>query len=166
MTIAHLHISMHAAQHTMKQPSLHFFKLLYLSGVICLRRGVKYRSRSEHKKELKCNVCKGPKRKLTLSSDLDLSTVWLQPMCLALLKTYCTVCHSSRCGLTSPTVKTTGSRPGLPAAERQGWKLLQKWVYSIHPTNPRGLPARAPGSGPTSSSKFGVFRSHTHLTLL
>lgn len=40
---------------------------------------------------------------------------------------YCTVCHSSRRGLTSPTAKTTGSQPGLPA-ENQGGNFAETGV--------------------------------------
>lgn len=62
------------------------------------------------------------KNKPDPSSDLDRSTVWLQPMCLALLALHCTVCHSSWCSLTSSTVKTSGKEPRMPE-KRQAWKL-------------------------------------------
>lgn len=95
-----------------------------------------------------------PKRKLDLSSDLDLSTVWVQPICLAFLKMYCTVCHSSRCGLTSPTVKTTGGRPGLPA-ERQGWKLCRNGC-TVSTPHPEGSlhELQAPGQATPQSSAY------------
>lgn len=110
-------------------------------------------------KELKIQCLHVPKTKLDLSSDLDLSTAWVQPICLAFLKMYCTVCHSSRCGLTSPTVKATGSRPGLPA-ERQGWKLCRDGCRVSTP-HPQGLPAQAPGQTTPSSSLYLYSPTHT-----
>lgn len=137
--------------HLSKEPPCHFFfSSAWARDVYCfcycqlrvwsVQTGVRYWYPSDHKRSRKFRACMCPTKKnktLDLSSDLYLSTVWLQPMCLAFLEMYCTVCHSSRCGLTSSTVKTTGSRP----AERQGWKTLQKWVHSIHPT-----PLRAPST--------------------
>lgn len=99
---------------------------------------------SSQKGASKCGV-------VDFSSDLDSSAVWAQPVCLALLRMHCTVCHSSCSGLTSPTVKTTGGGPGLPAETQSG--NFAEMVVQYPPRHSRGHPAQTPGCKPTNSSK-------------
>lgn len=107
-------------------------------------------------------VCMCLKRILDLRS-WTWARVRVKPICLAFLKMHCTVCHSLRCGLTSPTVKTTGSWPGLPVERRV--ETLQKWVYSIHPTPPGAPCTRTRLRANQVLQVLHVFRSPTHFTL-
>lgn len=94
--------------------------------------------RNLNTKELKYNACMWL-RENWISAVI---CIWAQcecsqPICLAFLKMYCTVSHSSHCGLTSPT--EDNRQPARVTSRKTRVETLQKWVYSIHPT-PLGAP--------------------------